>query len=688
MGRPTHFLSIPLAGPQLARGWATFRAAVADYGLPEEAVRPLGTLHLTLGVFTLKDEEDVERARGMLAETKPGKVLAELGSRSKAEEEEGEAPVPPRLSVTLRGLRTMQKASKTSVVYAPPTEDSGEGSLRRLCEQLRKPFLDSGLMQDEGRPLLLHATLFNTNSRRGRQGGGGGSGGRRGRLEVDATELLRRYDGFVWAQDIPVTKLAICRMGAKKVEGSEGDEASAIDVSSWPKGARFKLFSAKLWDQHKSSDAPEATMQHVEKRRGGSHVPQTGSEATMMMTTTTTTTTDSSSSNSSDTTDDLPLKQQLQEKNKRIAQLEEEMARMQRDFLRDESQTSTFWQAKHSALHRQFLESDTELRLLRTEAERRDAEREELLRGWEEIRRELGRRDEDVGRLSAQVRGLKEFVSSSTRCLGAQQTSDEVFGDAMAWLANGLQNWVIINFRKAKLDVSRVDDETLAELRRLVPSYDLLLLRSAKIHLLQSAVSRILVDSVFGAYFVGLSEEQTRDYRRMEDLLCSLAAPGEAINQWRSSTLALLQNPASVLLQAQTTALVDNVVDRINLLLEALLSTSSSSPSPPHTNRDSSLAVLVKKAVDLARLLAVQRAVLRVDHGLPPQCDDVTSTTLPAFDGEFMEDVGGLDEEALQTGRVACFVFPALIKWGDENGAQMQLRNVISKARVLCLSPD
>ncbi|RDA92603.1 hypothetical protein CP533_0911 [Ophiocordyceps camponoti-saundersi (nom. inval.)] len=661
MGRPTHFLSIPLAGPQLARGWATFRAAVADYGLPEEAVRPLGTLHLTLGIFSLRSDEEVERATGLLAEIKPGKVLAEL---LRATAEEAPASTSPHLSVTLRGLRPMQKASKTSVVYAPPAEGDVGGSLRRLCEQLRKPFLESGLMTDEGRPLLLHATLFNTNSRPGRGRG-------RGRLEVDATELLRRYDGFVWAEDIPVTKLAI-----------------STDVTR-PPGARFSLSRRSFGISKESSDATEATMQHAEKRRGGSHVLQT-SEATMKMTMTTTTTTtannssNSLESNSETTTDETPEKQ-LEEKNRRIADLEEEMARMQRDFLRDENQTSTFWQAKHSALHRQFLESDTELRLLRTEAERRREEREELLRGWDVLRRELGQRDDDVRTLSAQVRGLKDFVSSSTRCLGAQQTSDEVFGDAMAWLANGLQNWVIINFRKAKLDVSKVDDETLAELRRLVPSYELLLLRSAKIHLLQSAVSRILVDTVFSAYFVGLSDEQTRDFRRMEHLLCSFAAPDEAINQWRSSTLALLQNPDSVLLQAETTALVDTVVDRINFLLEALLGTSSSSSSSSsHAGRDSSLVVLVNKAVDLARLLAVQRAVLRVDHGLP--CQDVTA--LPPFDADSMEDVGGLDEEALPASRVACLVFPALIKRGDENGAQMQLRNVIAKARVLCLPPE
>ena len=34
-------------------------------------------------------------------------------------------------------------------------------------------------------------------------------------------------------------------------------------------------------------------------------------------------------------------------------------------------------------------------------------------------------------------------------------TSDEVFGDGMARLGNGLQNWVTVNFRRARLGMCR-----------------------------------------------------------------------------------------------------------------------------------------------------------------------------------------------------------------------------------------
>lgn len=45
------------------------------------------------------------------------------------------------------------------------------------------------------------------------------------------------------------------------------------------------------------------------------------------------------------------------------------------------------------------------------------------------------------------------------------------------------------------------------------------LAKIAKVHLLQSIVSKILVDMVFDAYFVGLDDTQTQLFRDMEKLL-------------------------------------------------------------------------------------------------------------------------------------------------------------------------
>jgi hypothetical protein len=79
------------------------------------------------------------------------------------------------------------------------------------------------------------------------------------------------------------------------------------------------------------------------------------------------------------------------------------------------------------------------------------------------------------------------------------------------------------------LDLSALDEATLAELNDLVPMYEELI-HTSKVHLLQSLVSRILVQTVFGAYYVGLSDEQTNHFRQMEKLLDSFGTSQSSSN--------------------------------------------------------------------------------------------------------------------------------------------------------------
>ncbi|KZL79876.1 hypothetical protein CI238_02330 [Colletotrichum incanum] len=355
------------------------------------------------------------------------------------------------------------------------------------------------------------------------------------------------------------------------------------------------------------------------------------------------------------------------DKDARIAHLERELEIMEREFTREldklsqnESETAVFWQAKHSDLNQQFLRADADLRLLRQEAEARDADRDALRREAAELR--------------AQVRGLKEFVSTSTRTSG--QTSDEVFCDGMVRLSNGLQNWVIVNFRKAKLDISAANEDVREELGRLVPMYADLE-PSAKVHLLQSVVSRVLVDTIFNSYFFGLPREQAEQFKTMEQTLSSYVDSPEAINNWRSTTLVLLHREAEDKMQTQTSAATDRVVARVNRVLDAIVT-----DAPPATDaRDAALRALVVSAADLARQLAVQKAVFRVF------VPDIVPHQRTRFDPATMEDIGGEDEDELARRDIACVTFPGVIKRGDESGGHMQYQNVIAKARVLC-SPE
>ncbi|KAM7217745.1 hypothetical protein V8F06_006879 [Rhypophila decipiens] len=396
------------------------------------------------------------------------------------------------------------------------------------------------------------------------------------------------------------------------------------------------------------------------------------------------------------------LQQQLVEKTNRISHLERELLIMESEFTREldklsrsESETSSFWQAKYSSLNQQYLRTDTELRLLRSEQQQQQQqqansseksqnqererqeqqEREALFRSrYESLARQLRERDDEIRTLHAQIRGLKEWVSTSTRSDGTAQTSDEVFGEGMARLGNSLQNWVLVNFRRAKIEISKSDDKTLDELGRLVPMYEDLA-STSKIHLIQSLVSRILVEHVFDAYFVGLSSEQSQQFTQIETFLASFASSPEAINQWRSMTLGILKKEADQKMQNETAAIIESVISKVNTLLDTVADIKSSE------GRDQALRALVSSAIELSRLLVVQRAIFKVSMPelLPHQ--------QTMFDPSTMEDIGGEDEEGLEEREICCVTFPGIIKRGDESGGHLQYRNVISKARVLC-SPE
>lgn len=157
----------------------------------------------------------------------------------------------------------------------------------------------------------------------------------------------------------------------------------------------------------------------------------------------------------------------------------------------------------------------------------------------------------------------------------------------------------------------------------------------------------------------------------------------EAINNWRSTTLALLQREADSKMQAETSAATDRVIARVNRILDAVTDAASAPPATGETTntRDAGLRALVGSAADLARQLAVQKAVFRV------HMPDIVPHQQTRFDAATMEDIGGEDEEALSQRDIACVTFPGIIKRGDENGGHMQYQNVIAKARVLC-SPE
>ncbi|KAF7953021.1 hypothetical protein EAE96_006243 [Botrytis aclada] len=344
-------------------------------------------------------------------------------------------------------------------------------------------------------------------------------------------------------------------------------------------------------------------------------------------------------------------------------------------------------QTAHSTLHTNYLATNSQLRLLRSahancpsaaEVQSRVGalmlDRDAFREAYNDAMGEMRGKDEEIMALRGQVRGLKEWVSSSGRGgVGGEQVTDEVVAEKMQWIGNALQNWVISNFRRGRIDFEKAPDEVRQQLEQWVPMYQHLA-TSSKINFIQSLVSSILVFDIFRAYFVGLPEQQAMEIARTEITLGSYG-PEDAMNQWRSTTLGILLKEAPEKLKSETTTVVNTVVAQLNSLLDPIFDVQSTEA------RDQSLKTIINVAIDLSRLLRVQKAVFSI---MMPIIEEHQQTM---FDEEKMEDIGGEDEDTLNEREIGCVTFPGIMKAGDENGERNHLVNIVAKMKVLC-APD
>ncbi|CZT22876.1 uncharacterized protein RCC_08582 [Ramularia collo-cygni] len=239
--KPTlsHFLCLPLvteiSRPQLDRSLGQFKAEVCADGpgdlttrdesgtsaaaqsLSAKAIRPLGTLHLTLGVMTL-NQDQLAKAVELLRSLDVATLLQPSSVDSKSESESGQSQntTAHALTIDLKGLESMHDPESTSILYVAPSDRTER--LYAFCLALQRHF-EEFIVSDD-RPLKLHATIVNTiyakskNSASRSQGHGPKA---RGSSKIDATAVLRKYHDFVWAENFRLDRIAICEMGAKKI---------------------------------------------------------------------------------------------------------------------------------------------------------------------------------------------------------------------------------------------------------------------------------------------------------------------------------------------------------------------------------------------------------------------------------------------------------------------------------------
>lgn len=235
---PTHFLALPLAHtPRVASQLANTLPSLWNalpHSVPRKAIRPIGTIHLTLGVLHLENEALVERAKRWLEdEVDVEGLLRRVGEAERARRDKdvslGDAvpdfaPLAP-LIVDLRSLHPLQgqPAHSAAILYLSPHDPTDR--LQAFAQSLRDAAVNCGIMRQESNPkrrrVLLHATVVNARY---------SSAGPRS-TRYDFSSVISRFEQAEWATDVPVDGVALCEMGARPT----GDGDAVYKVVAWRK---------------------------------------------------------------------------------------------------------------------------------------------------------------------------------------------------------------------------------------------------------------------------------------------------------------------------------------------------------------------------------------------------------------------------------------------------------------------
>ncbi|KAI9697212.1 MAG: hypothetical protein M1836_004776 [Candelina mexicana] len=335
--------------------------------------------------------------------------------------------------------------------------------------------------------------------------------------------------------------------------------------------------------------------------------------------------------------------------------------------LSTEAQDKHFWSRKHEEVHREYLRTESDYRALQATMIDRDGqwkiewerkqthlllERDRCRESAHAAQKATRDREDEILELRRQVLDLKHNISTSTRTEG--QITDDAFRDKIQRLGHDLQNWIINNFRKAKIDYSSLPEPTCQDVAAAVPQYSSMTAAS-KLSVVQAVVIKVLVDEVFNAYFFGMPDFQVAALKTMEGQLNALASPAR-VNHWRAATLAIFRQSQNDTLKNQIAELWEWVHSRIDEVLTALTGVECSDAW------DKGLRSILDQAVEISHLFRIQRAEFQVLRP-PLQIEQPVE-----FDPELMEDISGEDEMLLRGKEVGCVTFPAVFKIGDETG--------------------
>ncbi|KAL4803659.1 AKAP7 2'5' RNA ligase-like domain-containing protein [Aspergillus unguis] len=288
----THFLCVPLVNdvslPQIESSIASFKAVLSSASstasrqehdptqqqprpvVPHDAIRPVGTLHLTLGVMSLPTPERLEEAlqffqsldlralfreaneiakqKQLHAKTRNDSPLRNESTNEDAQETglaATEADSVEPLSISLEGMHALQSLSSARILHAAPVDLTSR--LYPFCRALRDKFVEGGFIQKENRPLLLHVTIVNMIYSRGgarsRSNYGKGKKGHGARPQTfDARDIVAHYRNYYQDSDRTIPKSSggsITRSQSESHEAcsNEKDDGPTVSAQAEKAGA-------------------------------------------------------------------------------------------------------------------------------------------------------------------------------------------------------------------------------------------------------------------------------------------------------------------------------------------------------------------------------------------------------------------------------------------------------------------
>ncbi|KAK2768493.1 hypothetical protein FQN54_000348 [Arachnomyces sp. PD_36] len=165
----THFLCLPLINPtslpQLVSSLAEFKEAIPLNSpsqanslkpqtrlIPDDALRPVGTLHFTLGVMSLTTEERVQEALKFLQDLDITSLMQDVVSELSPQGTKGSETALEPLNISLTSLHALPKAKDATILHAAPSDSTSR--LYPFSQRLRNKFIEAGfiLAETESKP--------------------------------------------------------------------------------------------------------------------------------------------------------------------------------------------------------------------------------------------------------------------------------------------------------------------------------------------------------------------------------------------------------------------------------------------------------------------------------------------------------------------------------------------------------